>query len=184
VVVIGAVAVGKTAITNRLQYSQFEEDYQPTIGAGYVPYRTTFEGKEVELQIWDTAGMERYRSLGPIYYRDSVAAILVYDQTVQESADALPRWLEAFRGTVKGNAVIAVAANKSDLEVVVPVEPIEKWSQENQFDFFQTSAKTGTGVNELFTAVLTKLMKSQTVETIPVGQVSLPAGNGPNFSCC
>ena len=161
IVIIGSVAVGKTAITNRLQYQQFEEDYQPTIGAGYIPYRTTCDGKDVELQIWDTAGMERYKSLGPIYYRDAVAAIIVYDQTDQESADAINKWLDAFKGTVKEKTFIAIAANKDDLpNKVVNNDEIKNWAEENGFSFFITSAKTGTGVNEMFSTLVREVMKT------------------------
>ena len=62
VVIIGAVAVGKTAIVNRIQYDQFEEDYQPTIGAGYVPYRTTVDGKDVKMvvKVGDTVLFSKY----------------------------------------------------------------------------------------------------------------------------
>ena len=109
VVMIGSVAVGKTAIANRLQFKRFDEEYQPTVGAGYIPYRTTYDGKDIELQIWDTAGMERYKSLGSIYYRDAHAAIIVYDQTSMESADSLEKWLESFRSTVKTPCYIAIA---------------------------------------------------------------------------
>jgi small GTP-binding protein len=161
VVVIGSVAVGKTSITNRLQYSQFEEEYQPTVGAGYVSYRTSCDGQDVELQIWDTAGMERYRSLGPIYYRDAVAAIIVYDQTDQNSAEALQKWLAAFRQTVKGSAYVAIAANKDDVEEkTVDPEPIRLWATENHFDFFFTSAKNGKGVDEMFQALVRSLVAS------------------------
>ena len=162
VVIIGAVAVGKTAITNRLQYSQFEEDYQPTIGAGYVPWRTKIEDKDVELQIWDTAGMERYKSLGPI---------IVYDQTDQESAEALSKWLEGFRATVKTPAYIAIAANKDDLEnKCVDASKIESWASENGFHFFITSAKTGKGVTEMFQDLVEGVMKMQNVDVSPVTQ--------------
>lgn len=167
VVIIGSIAVGKTAITNRIQYNQFEEEYQATIGAGYTPYRITYEGKEVELQIWDTAGMERYRSLGPIYYRDAVAAIIVYDQTDQESANAVKTWYDAFRSTVKTQSVIIIAANKDDLEnKVVANEPIQHWAEENGFAFFLTSAKNGTNITELFKELVKRLVEAQKTESI------------------
>lgn len=165
VVIIGAVAVGKTAITNRFQYNQFEEEYQATIGAGYTPYRTSYEGKDIELQIWDTAGMERYKSLGPIYYRDAVAAIIVYDQTDQESANAIKTWYEAFRSTVKTQSVITIVGNKDDLEnKIVANEPIKSWAEENGFGFFLCSAKTGMNINEIFQDLVKRLVESQKIE--------------------
>jgi len=185
IVIIGSVAVGKTAITNRLQYQQFEEDYQPTIGAGYIPYRTTCDGKEVELQIWDTAGMERYKSLGPIYYRDAVAAILVYDQTDKESADSLTKWLDGFRSTVKTPAFICVAANKDDLEnKVVNNEQIKSWATENGFEFFLTSAKSGLNINEMFSTLVREVMKLQRVEAKPVVPIASPQSNNNDGCSC
>lgn len=186
IVIIGSVAVGKTAITNRLQYQQFEEDYQPTIGAGYIPYRTSCDGKDVELQIWDTAGMERYKSLGPIYYRDAVAAIIVYDQTDQDSADAINKWLDAFRGTVKTQAFIAIAANKDDLpNKVTNNKEIQQWAEENGFSFFITSAKNGTGVNEMFATLVREVMKTyqSTVKTTSTQQPDLTAPPKDDKSC-
>lgn len=171
VVMIGAVAVGKTAITNRLQYAQFDEDYQPTIGAGYAPWRTKYNGNDIELQIWDTAGMERYKSLGPIYYRDAVAAIIVYDQTEQESANALTKWLEAFRNTVKTPAYIAIAANKDDLEnKVVDNSQIENWAKENGLHFFKTSAKSGLGVTSMFEQLVEGVMKIENIDNAPISK--------------
>lgn len=160
VVMIGSVAVGKTAIANRLQFKRFDEEYQPTVGAGYIPYRTTYDGKDIELQIWDTAGMERYKSLGSIYYRDAHAAIIVYDQTSMESADSLEMWLESFRATVKTPCYIAIVGNKDDLpRKVVPVEKIKDWATGKGFDFFITSAKDGTGVTEMFNTLVKSLIK-------------------------
>jgi small GTP-binding protein len=185
VVIIGAVAVGKTSITNRLQFSQFDEEYQPTVGAGYTPWRTNRGSRSVELQIWDTAGMERYRSLGPIYYRDSVAAIIVYDQGDSSSADALPKWLEAFRGTVKGSAYIAIVGNKDDLETK-PVDPgrIRAWAAENGFDFFITSAKTGAGVSELFNTVVDRLIATTPVDVAPPSRLEQPTATEASARFC
>ncbi|KAK8882555.1 hypothetical protein M9Y10_045197 [Tritrichomonas musculus] len=184
VVMIGAVAVGKSAIANRLQFQIFEEDYQPTIGAGYIPYRTTFEGKEIELQIWDTAGMERYKSLGSIYYRDAKAAIIVYDQTSLESADALQSWLTSFRATVKTPCYICIAGNKDDLpNKIVPQEKIKAWCDENGFDFFITSAKAGTGVNEMFQKLIESVVRMS--EKIEIHESpKLEANESSKGGCC
>jgi Ras-related protein Rab-5B len=182
IVIIGAVAVGKTALATRLQRSNFDEDYQPTIGAGYFSHRMIVDDREVELQIWDTAGMERYRSLGPIYYRDSVAAIIVYDQNDPTTADGVKTWYEAFRTTVTGNAVVVVAANKADLECKVPQEPMEGWAHDNGFDFFCTSAKTGIGVLELFTSVVSKLLELDGDSAAPRRKTD--GSSGGVQSCC
>lgn len=161
VVMIGAVSVGKTAITNRLQFQIFDDDYQPTVGAGYIPYKTKHGANEVELQIWDTAGMERYKSLGSIYYRDSSAAIIVFDQTSQETADAITKWLDNFRMTVKNPCTIFIAANKDDLpNKEVKIDQVKKWCDTQRFGFFITSAKTGEGVQEMFDVLVDTLVSN------------------------
>lgn len=185
VVVIGSTSVGKTSLTNQLQFGEFDADYQPTIGAGYVAWHTTSDSRNIELQIWDTAGMERYRSLGPIYYRDAAAALIVYDQADQASADALPRWLAAFRSTVKSGADIAIVANKDDLSPKsVAAEPIRNWANENQLTFFTTSAKTGLGVRELFDALVTRLVQSTKVEIVEHSQAQLSGKANMRSFCC
>ncbi|KAH0795395.1 small GTP-binding protein [Histomonas meleagridis] len=185
VVIIGSVAVGKTSLTNLIQYSHFEEEYQATIGAGYIPYRTTFEGQEVELQIWDTAGMERYKSLGPIYYRDAVAAIIVYDQTDQDSADAVSKWYGAFHATVKTPIYVVIVGNKDDLDnKVVSNETMEEYAKANNFDFFLTSAKTGKNVNELFNSVISHLVQSKNVEPVVTSQKLQQTQNDTNQGGC
>ena len=184
VVMIGSVAVGKTAIANRLQFKRFDEEYQPTVGAGYIPYRTTYDGKDIELQIWDTAGMERYKSLGSIYYRDAHAAIIVYDQTSMESADSLEKWLESFRSTVKTPCYIAIAGNKDDLpKKVVPVKQIQDWATSQGFDFFITSAKDGLGITDMFNSLVKSLIKMGKAETSKVPTLRKTSKDKKN-DCC
>ena len=183
VVMLGAVAVGKTALANRLQFQVFEDDYQPTIGAGYIPFRTTYKGKDVELQIWDTAGMERYKSLGSIYYRDAHAAVIVYDQTSIESAESLESWLENFRNTVKTPCYISIAANKDDLpNKIVPIDKYKSWAIEQGFTFFVTSAKSGAGVTELFETLIENIMKDKTFDSKSTPKLRKTSQN--NKKCC
>jgi small GTP-binding protein len=185
IVMIGKYAVGKTALTNRLQYAQFEEEYQPTVGAGYVSHVVSIDGEEVELQIWDTAGMDRYRSLGPIYYRDSVGAILVFDQTDRSSVDDLTIWLAAFKAVVTGESVISVAANKNDLDGKIDLNSVRQWAHENHFDFCSTSAKTGDGVTELFDNMVRNILESRIVAPDPVPVIPVePAGPYQIAGCC
>ncbi|OHS92856.1 small GTP-binding protein [Tritrichomonas foetus] len=188
VVLLGSVAVGKTAIANRLQYQLFESDYQPTIGAGFIPYRTVYNDKEIELQIWDTAGMERYKGLGAIYYRDAVAAVLVYDQSNPESADSLNDWLNSLRVNVKRPCLIFIVGNKTDLSTnAVDSEKMKEWCHESGFMFAQTSAKTGNGVEELFQTIIDKLLASSAaIEMSNENNAKAPKIQNENRSvnCC
>ena len=183
VVMIGAVAVGKTAITNWLQFQVFEEDYQPTVGAGYIPYKTTLNGKQIELQIWDTAGMERYRSLGAIYYRDSNAAIIVFDQTSKESADAIEKWLENFRQTISSPCPIFIAGNKDDLpNKQVDLNAIREWCDQQKFSFYVTSAKTGVGIQKMFDDLIKRIASENDLSN--QGSIQLRKIDKKKNGCC
>ena len=161
IVIIGSPSVGKSAITNRIMYQRFESDYTPTIGAGYVSLDYSIDGKVLDLQIWDTAGMEKYQSLSPVYYRNAKAAIFVYDQTNIESADSISKWFNNFKDVVKNQCYLMLVANKSDLNSKsVSNNYLKDFQELNKMDFIETSAKTGEGINELISLLARGLLKN------------------------
>ena len=83
VVLLGDSNVGKTAILTRIAKGVFKKESEPTIGAHFMSKVVTMptSNQEVKLQVWDTAGQEKYRSITPIYYRDAAAAVCVFDIT-------------------------------------------------------------------------------------------------------
>jgi small GTP-binding protein len=108
------------------------------------------------MQIWDTAGQERYRALGPVYYRNTSAAILVYDCARNLETSMLDDWLGAFRDVVGVKIPVFVVANKIDLFEVEPdsIAVGERWAETNGLKFVKASAKTGYNVKMLFEMVL------------------------------
>lgn len=107
----------------------------------------------------DTAGQERYRSLAPMYYRNANCAVVVYDITQSASLTRAKAWVKELQHQANDNIVVALAGNKSDLEAERKVERdvAEAYAKEAGLLFFETSAKTGEGVNELFTAIAKKM---------------------------
>ncbi|KAL5016745.1 hypothetical protein ScPMuIL_006334 [Solemya velum] len=85
VVLLGEGCVGKTSLVLRYVENKFNDKHLTTLQASFLNKKITFGGKRVNLAIWDTAGQERFHALGPIYYRDSNGAILVYDITDEDS---------------------------------------------------------------------------------------------------
>ena len=81
VVLLGEGRVGKTSILIRFCQNNFDDRQQPTLQASYLDKKLNVDQQSVHLSIWDTAGQERFHALGPIYYRDADAALLVYDIT-------------------------------------------------------------------------------------------------------
>ena len=80
VVVIGAVGVGKTSLTVRFIYDQFNDQMETTLGASYFEKTHDYgDKKSMKFQFWDTAGQEKYKAIAKIYYKDAKVAIVMYD---------------------------------------------------------------------------------------------------------
>ncbi|KAI3669261.1 hypothetical protein L6452_40489 [Arctium lappa] len=79
VVFVGDDLVGKSSIITRYMYDKFHTTYQPTIGIDFWSRTMSVEDTQIQLQLWDTAGHERFRCLIPSYIRDSSTVVIVYD---------------------------------------------------------------------------------------------------------
>jgi small GTP-binding protein len=169
IVVIGDASVGKTSILNRLVDSPFDDQERATIGANYQLWVEQIGETKIELQIWDTAGQEKFRSLGPIYFRNAIGAIVVYDVTNRQSFEDLEEWVTAFSEVAEPGALIAIVGNKSDSDdhVVTPKEA-QEWASVQGMEWFQTSAKTGDGVKAMFHKFANELIaRSSTRNALP-----------------
>merc|ERR1712137_399836 len=115
-VLLGESAVGKSSLVLRFVKGQFLDFQESTIGAAFLTQTVCLNDTTVKFEIWDTAGQERYHSLAPMYYRGAQAAIVVYDITTAESFDRAKNWVKELQRQGNPNIVIALAANKVDLE--------------------------------------------------------------------
>ena len=152
VVLLGEGRVGKTSLAVRYCQNAFSEDQQATVQASFLTKRITVDGARVELAIWDTAGQERFHALGPIYYRDADAALLVYDITDVDSFERVKSWVTELKSMVGAKIALAIAANKCDLERqrAVPVEAADAYASSIGAAHFLTSAKVNRGVEKAF----------------------------------
>ena len=81
IVIVGDVNVGKSSLIARFVDNKFKGDYEPSIGVDFSSKSLKFKDKIIKLQIWDTAGQEKYKSLIPSYIRGSNMIFIVYDIT-------------------------------------------------------------------------------------------------------
>lgn len=123
-----------------------------TIGVEFGARMITIDGKQIKLQIWDTAGQEAFRSITRSYYRGAAGALLVYDITRRETFNHLTTWLEDARQHSNSNMVIMLIGNKSDLDSrrEVKKEEGEAFAREHGLVFMETSARTAANVEEAF----------------------------------
>ena len=184
VIFLGSAGVGKTSIIQLFMYSQFQTDYQTTIGIDYFTKEIQYQGKIVTLQIWDTAGQEKFKSLSPIYFRNALGAVVVFSLVNRRSFEKLNDWITSFREVAGEQALVYIAANKTDLveQYEISIDESREWAENHGFKFFATSAKTGENVNELFQSLAIELQKSQTI--LQVHFKSTPKEKEHSSGCC
>jgi len=158
---LGDVAVGKTSIASRFCKNIFNESYVNTIGGAYQQQTILLDNDiKMKLHVWDTSGDERFKSMTNLYYRDAQVAILTYDITNSQSFEGLTFWLNELNDKVnKDNMLLFLAGNKCDVDnnmKKVSSKEAKEFAEQNNMFFFETSAKTGTGIKELFKSIATK----------------------------
>ena len=163
VVLLGDSGVGKTCIISRYISGTFDENSATTNGASYCSKNVNYEklGKNLLLDIWDTAGQEKYKALTKFFYKDAAVCILVYDITRKETFDNLKNfWYSKLKENSGSNVVLGVAGNKCDLYESEEVKESEarQFAEEIGAIFELTSAQNNTGINELFFEVGNKYL--------------------------
>ncbi|SCU86593.1 LAME_0D06854g1_1 [Lachancea meyersii CBS 8951] len=161
-VLLGEAAVGKSSIVLRFVSNDFAENKEPTIGAAFLTQRVNMGDHTIKFEIWDTAGQERFASLAPMYYRNAQAALVVYDVTKPQSFIKARHWVKELHEQASKDIVIALVGNKLDMiesgaERKVAREEAENLAQQEGLLFFETSAKTGSNVNEVFLGIGQKI---------------------------
>mmetsp|Transcript_17523 Transcript_17523/g.28365 ORF Transcript_17523/g.28365 Transcript_17523/m.28365 type:complete len:197 (-) Transcript_17523:825-1415(-) len=188
-VILGTMGVGKTCLTLRFVKGMFDDDQLPTIGAAYMTKKMSSEGKQYIFEIWDTAGQERYEAITPLYYRSAEAAVIVFDLTYKESFQKAKEWLKRLRKERPDpDMPIALVGNKCDREGrEVDDTLVQAFVEENNLHYYETSAKTGENVEEMFTWVANNLPPP--VDTVNENNEAFPLSTedlDPNRSagCC
>ncbi|CAL8101104.1 unnamed protein product [Calicophoron daubneyi] len=151
-IIIGDTGVGKSCLLLQFTDKRFQPVHDLTIGVEFGARMINIGGKQIKLQIWDTAGQESFRSITRSYYRGAAGALLVYDITRRDTYTHLASWLEDARQHSSSNMVIMLIGNKSDLEArrEVQKEEGEAFAREHGLIFMETSAKTAANVEEAF----------------------------------
>ena len=149
---IGDQSTGKSCILNRFANNQFDEHYQTTIGLDFQSKNILIKDQDVRLLLYDTAGQEKFRSLIPMYIRESHIVLFVYDITRKESFDSITKCFSDVLDIKSNEAVFVLIGNKIDLENErkVTFEEGKKFADEKNIIFGEVSAKTGDGFEKLF----------------------------------
>ncbi|XP_048450836.1 GTP-binding protein YPTM1-like, partial [Rhincodon typus] len=130
VVLIGESGVGKSNLLSRFTRNEFNHDSRTTIGVEFSTRSVLVDGVTVKTQIWDTAGLERYRAITSAYYRGAVGALLVYDISKHLTYEKVESWLKELLDHADNNLVVMLVGNKIDLNDIraVPVEEAKSFA--------------------------------------------------------
>ncbi|XP_028785473.1 ras-related protein Rab-2-B-like [Neltuma alba] len=151
-IIVGDSGVGKSCFLLQFIDKRFEQTHDVTVGIGFEARMITINNKLIKLYIWDTAGQERFRSVTRSFYREAVAALLVYDTTRKETFKQLALWLKELREHADSDVTIVLVGNKCDLngKREVSTEEGEQFAKENGLIFLEASAEMGLNVKEAF----------------------------------
>ena len=161
VLLLGDSTVGKTCFLLRYCDKTFEDAHLTTVGLDYrLKSMVLKNGKNVKLQIWDTAGQDRFRAITKNYYKGANGIILIYDVTNLQSYENVKNWIAQIKESANQNVIIYLVGNKIDIKEedrCVKTEDGKKLAEEFKLPFFESSAKIGININEIFEQIVEKI---------------------------
>ena len=158
---LGETQVGKTSLIIKYTESTFQQGGITTLGVDLKYKYLKKDNKNLRLDLWDTAGQERFRNIAKSFYNGANGIIFIFDLASSESFDKLKFWIEDSKDKITDNNIeLLMVGNKSDLidERVVTKEKIQKLSEQYNIPYFETSAKIGEGIEEMFNTLINKLL--------------------------
>jgi small GTP-binding protein len=153
ILLLGDSSVGKTCFLLRYADDTFNDNHISTIGLDYRLKMVNLDNdKIVKMQIWDTAGQDRFRAITKNYYKGAHGIILMYDITSQVSFNNIKNWVSQIKENTSDKVKIVLVGNKCDIENQrkIPTEEGEKLAKEYSLKFFETSAKKNICIEETF----------------------------------
>ena len=192
VILIGDGEVGKTCLIQQYTNKEFTEEHIATMSAGDKSFKEVKVGeKTVKLEIWDTVGQEKFKSVNKIYMNQAKIALMVYDMTVQNSFNNLQNWYNELKDKNDSVEIIGVIANKSDLyeDRVIDKEEGENYAKSINALFFETSALDYESVSIAFEGLAKNYVQNNEIEYNEIennnnNNIPLIEGRNDRKKCC
>ena len=167
--ILGESTVGKTSIIKKFINNSFDSEMLPTIGIDFYTRKLTLlKGEEKKIVIYDTSGQEQYHSISSSMIRKAEGILLVYDITKQKTFDILIEWVNKIREIREKDFPIVLIGNKCDLEEerVINKDEGEKFARENEIEFYETSCKDGTNIENSILILIYKIIEKQKIQRL------------------
>ena len=187
VVLLGATMVGKTSLVTRFTSGEFDPSIKATVGACYASKVVPVDNETVKLQIWDTAGQEKFRTLVPMYFRGAKVAILTFSVCDTDSQKDVQFWANSVKQGTAQMPTLFVVGNKIDLtdSRTVSAESGKATALEVGAEYIEVSALDGTNIDELLKKVAKAALaavKSDAPQ--PKTQTITPSSKNKKEGCC
>ncbi|CAL6023038.1 Rab1a [Hexamita inflata] len=181
-VMLGEAYVGKTSILYRFMSDQYSENLGSTITASFYKKKVTVQNSVVQLQLWDTAGLEKFKSITPLYYRTADVILVVFAVDSIKSFEKAVRTIEEVR-IQRPKPNIILLGNKSDLNNQTK-EQAESFSEISGYKLFWVSALNGNGIQEAFQEAVLSARKSECDNGKKKKQFKMVKENEERKGCC
>ncbi len=179
ILLIGDSGVGKSSIMLRYTDDEYSNSFISTVGIDFRIKYVDVNNQRIKLQIWDTGGQEKFRTITTVYYRNATGIIMVYDISNRESFLNMKTWLSDIERVADKNVKKILVGNKCDINDtlrVVSTQEGKKFANSIGIDFIETSAYANKNINEIFTLLLDKFKETSTddqkIENVKINSVN------------
>jgi small GTP-binding protein len=153
IIIVGASGVGKSSLLMRYVDDTYNDTFISTIGVDFRIKTIDIDGVSVKLQIWDTAGHERFRAITTSYYRGVDAAIIAFDPNTRDGLGSVQSTYDDIKKHAEMAHIVLVSTKADQPCPLVPKVAIVAMVEQLNVDYFETSARKGKGIDEMFLAV-------------------------------
>ena len=167
--IVGDSSVGKTNFINRFTENKFDNNYMTTTGIDIKTANLQIKNKNIRIQIWDTAGQEKYRAITKNLFLKVMGAIIVFDVTNEKSFINLKAWIQMIKEDCGPHMQLIIVGNKCDLveQRKINEEEIMAYAKEQKIEYIETSCKTGENVKKAVTVLCEKILDTKEISDDP-----------------
>lgn len=188
IITLGDSSVGKTSVLLRFTENTFSPTMMSTVGIDSKTRTVTFADRSYRVQVWDTAGQEKFRTISYTFYSRADGILLVYDVTDPNSLQHVTSWMAQIRERAKKDVAITLIGNKTDLADSQDFSSGERLASTYNIKFFPTSAKTGANIEEAFMSLVSdSVTKNPGAASTSSDRIQVTSGPVPRHSeggCC
>ncbi len=152
-VIIGPSGVGKSNCVSKYTKNTFSQDHDITIGVDFMRKNIIVDNYQIELQIWDCAGLRAFKTITNIYFSKSAAALCVFDLSVHDSLIDIEEFIQDAKSLCPNYAIVALIGNKKDLPRKISIETAQEFAIKHNIVYFEVSSKTGENIEMMFTEI-------------------------------